>query len=80
MTTLTIIDLPRVDTIDRDAMSAVRGGIAYVTLPGGGNLLPASPASPPTSWPSAAAILKELHIPLPLTVAPQPVAQDPRLL
>jgi hypothetical protein len=79
MTTLTITDLPRADTIDRDAMSAVRGGIAHVTLPGGGNTLPGLPTLP-ASWPGAAALLKELHIPVPLQIAPQPATQDPRLL
>ncbi|SPB17193.1 hypothetical protein NOV72_04397 [Caballeronia novacaledonica] len=80
MTNLTINDLPRVDTLDRDTMSAVRGGIAYVTLPPGNeNTLPGLP-SLPASWPTAAAILKELNLPLPLHVAPQPATQDPRLL
>ena len=71
--------LPEVVTNDRDAMSAVRGGIAHVTLPGGGNTLPGLPTLP-ASWPGAAALLKELHIPVPLQIAPQPATQDPRLL
>lgn len=76
MTTLTITDLPRVDTIDRDAMCAVRGGIAHITLPGSTNTLPGLP----TSLPGAAALLKDLHIPLPFQIVPQPATQDPRLL
>jgi hypothetical protein len=75
MTTLTITDLSHVDTIDRDAMSAVRGGILYVTKPGGGDVVPGVP----TSWPGAA-ILKDLHIPTTWPISTAQPAQDPRLL
>jgi hypothetical protein len=79
MTTLTINDLPRTDTLHRDAMSSIRGGIATITLPPNGNPGPLPP-SIPASWPGAAAILKDLHIPVPWPGQPVPQAQDPRLL
>ena len=50
MSTLTITDLPRIDTLHRDAMSALRGGIAHVTLPGSGTTIPGAPYLP-ASWP-----------------------------
>jgi hypothetical protein len=77
-TTLTIADLPRVDTMHRGAMSAVRGGIATITLPPGSNTLPGVP-SLPASWPGAS-FFKDLHIPTTWPVHPEPVKQDPRLL
>ncbi|WP_321798335.1 hypothetical protein [Caballeronia sp. J97] len=78
MTTLTITDLSRADTLHRDAMSAIRGGILYVTKPGGGDPLPGMP-SLPASWPGAA-LLKDLHLPISLPVTPVHPVQDPRLL
>ncbi|SAK80696.1 hypothetical protein [Caballeronia ptereochthonis] len=79
MTTLMIIDLPRVDTLHRDATSAMRGGILQVTKPGSENTIPGMPPSMPMSWPGAA-LLKDLHIPVPLPTSPERPAQDPRLL
>lgn len=79
MTTLTINDLPHTDTLHRDAMSSIRGGIATITLPPNGNPGPLPP-SIPASWPGAAAILKDLHIPVSLPGQPVAQAQDPRLL
>ncbi|SAK68164.1 hypothetical protein AWB78_02563 [Caballeronia calidae] len=79
MTTLTINDLPRIDTLHRHAMSSIRGGIATITLPPNGNPGPLPP-SIPASWPGIAAILKDLHLPVPWPGQPVPQAQDPRLL
>ncbi|WP_050455598.1 hypothetical protein [Candidatus Burkholderia verschuerenii] len=79
MTTLTINDLTRADTLHRDAMSSVRGGIATITLPPNGNPGPLPP-SYPGSCPGIAAILKDLHMPVTFPVHPAPQAQDPRLL
>jgi hypothetical protein len=79
MTTLTINDLPRTDTLYRDAMSSIRGGIATITLPPNGNPGPLPP-SIPASLPGLAAILKDLHIPVSWPGQPVPQAQDPRLL
>ncbi|SAK98061.1 hypothetical protein AWB76_07489 [Caballeronia temeraria] len=51
MSTLTITDLPCVDTMHRDAMSAIRGGILIITNPDSKYTLPAMP-SLPASWPA----------------------------
>ena len=77
MTTLTITDLPRADTMHPDAMSSVRGGIAIIKKPDGGDTLPGVPALP-ASWPGAS-FFKDLHIPVTWPVSPQPATQDPRL-
>jgi hypothetical protein len=77
MTTLMIIDLASVETIDRDGMRAIRGGIAYLTNPDSGNAIPGLPPSITTSWPGAG-LLKDLHIPGSLTSTGRP-PQDPRL-
>ncbi|MGT2471880.1 hypothetical protein [Paraburkholderia terrae] len=79
MTTLSINDLPRTDTLHRDAMSSIRGGIATITLPPNGNPGPLLP-SIPASWPGVTAILKDLQIPVPWPGQPVPQAQDPRML
>ncbi|SAK91207.1 hypothetical protein AWB82_06440 [Caballeronia glebae] len=77
MTTLTITDLPCVEKIHRDAMSAIRGGILYVTNPDSKNTLPEMPPLP-ASWPGAA-ILTALHLPPPLPVSTIHPGLDPRL-
>jgi hypothetical protein len=40
MNTLTITDLPVAETLDRAAMSAVRGGIIHVTNPDSPSIFP----------------------------------------
>lgn len=73
MTTLTIIDLPRVEIMHRDAMSTTRGGILTVTKPGSETgtqgLLP--------SWPGFAHV-DSPHFPLSWPLSPQRPALDPR--
>ncbi|SAL03354.1 hypothetical protein AWB81_06389 [Caballeronia arationis] len=80
MNTLTIADLPVVETMDRDAMSAMRGGIAYLTkpdIPGGGSPFPG--IVPPSSMPyPVGSIFKDLNLPG-WPVSPGHSAQDPRL-
>ena len=78
MTTLTITDLPRVDTMRREAMSAIRGGIAHVTLPGSESKYPVEPPSLPKL--PGLPDLKDLHIPVTWPTYPSPQTQDPRLL
>ncbi|BAN27642.1 hypothetical protein [Caballeronia insecticola] len=75
MTTLTITDLPRASTLQRDAMSTVRGGIAYLKKPDSEPSFPGLPTSG-----AIAAILKDFHIPLSWPSQTAPAAQDPRLL
>jgi hypothetical protein len=78
MTTLTITDLPCVETMHRNAMSAIHGGMLYLTNPDS-KKLPEMPKLP-DSWPGAA-LLKELHLPPPLPALPSaPPPLDPRLL
>jgi hypothetical protein len=77
MNTLTIADLPAVQTMDRNAMAATRGGIAYLTKPGtsGDPVI-----SPPASWPCPlGAIFKDFHL-AGWPASPGQPAADPRLL
>ncbi|SAL13409.1 hypothetical protein AWB71_00404 [Caballeronia peredens] len=75
MTTLMITDLPRADTLHRETMSTLRGGIAYLKNPDSGPSFPGLPTSGPI-----AAILKDFHIPLSWPSSQAPASQDPRLL
>jgi hypothetical protein len=76
---LTITDLPCADTLHRDAMSMIRGGIMTMTKPDSGIALPGIPPSLPMSWPGAE-FLKDLHIPTSTALSPARPPQDPRLL
>jgi hypothetical protein len=80
MKTLTIADLPVVETMDRDAMSAIRGGIAYLTRPDTPGDSPFPGLAPPSSLPyPGGSFFKDLYLPG-WPVSPAHPAQDPRLL
>jgi hypothetical protein len=78
MKTLKITDLHAAETMDRKAMSAVRGGIAYITKPGNS---PAGPGGLPPldSLPYPfGSVFKDLHLPG-WPQSPGHPALDPRL-
>lgn len=64
MNTLKITDLPAAETLDRAAMSAVRGGIIHVTKPDSPAAGPKSIFPLPASLPyPVGPLLKDLHLP-----------------